>query len=228
VVIRKDTQEDKMKNIMFIAPPAAGKGTQAEMLKEKYNIPHISTGDILREVSKEDSELGQYVFETLASGELVKDEITYTLVENRLKREDCKEGYIIDGFPRNIEQAIEYDKILERLNYKLGKVILINIDEKTLEKRITGRRTCEDCHAIYNINDPDKTPKVESVCDLCGGKLYQRSDDNLDSFQTRYKNYLNKTEPIINHYKNKKVLYEVDGNKPIENVFEQIDNIISK
>ena len=136
MVIRKDTQEDKMKNIMFIAPPAAGKGTQAEMLKEKYNIPHISTGDILREVSKEDSELGQYVFETLASGGLVKDEITYTLVENRLKREDCKEGYIIDGFPRNIEQAIEYDKILERLNYKLGKVILINIDEKTLEKRI--------------------------------------------------------------------------------------------
>ena len=101
-----------MKNIMFIAPPAAGKGTQAEIITAKYNIPHISTGNILREISKEDSEIGHYVFETLASGNLVKDEITYQLIEERLKKEDCKNGYIIDGFPRNLDQAIEYDKIL--------------------------------------------------------------------------------------------------------------------
>ena len=215
-----------MKNIMFIAPPAAGKGTQAELVVEKYHIPHISTGDILREISKEESEMGEYVRETLASGQLVKDEITYQLIENRLKKDDCKNGYIIDGFPRNIDQANEYDRILERLGYEVGNVILINIDKKTLEKRITGRRLCENCNAIYNINDKNNTPKVESVCDHCGGKLYQRSDDNLESFQTRYDTYLEKTEPIIEHYKKQGVLKEVDGNDDVQSIFKKIEEII--
>ena len=215
-----------MKNIMFIAPPAAGKGTQAERVVEKYHIPHISTGDILREISKEDSEIGEYVRETLASGKLVKDEITYQLIEDRLKKDDCKNGFIIDGFPRNLDQANEYDKILERLNYEVGNVILIDIDKEILEKRITGRRLCEKCGAIYNINDENMTPKVESVCDDCGGKLYQRSDDNLESFQTRYQTYLDKTEPIIDHYKKQGVLKVVDGNDTIENIFNKIDKII--
>ena len=114
-----------MKNIMFIAPPAAGKGTQAELVVEKYHIPHISTGDILREISKEDSEIGKYVQETLASGQLVKDDITYQLIEDRLAKDDCKKGYIIDGFPRNLDQAHEYDKILKRLGYEVGNVILM-------------------------------------------------------------------------------------------------------
>lgn len=217
-----------MKNIMFIAPPAAGKGTQAELVVEKYHIPHISTGDILREISKEDSELGNYVFETLASGKLVKDEITYQLIEERLKKEDCKNGYIIDGFPRTLEQAIEYDKILEKLGYNVGNVILINIDEKTLEKRITGRRICENCNTIFNINDAASAPQVESVCDNCGGKLYQRNDDNLESFQTRYQMYKEKTEPIINHYREKNVLYEVAGDDTVENVFRNVDEIIGR
>ena len=132
-----------MKNIMFIAPPAAGKGTQAEIITAKYNIPHISTGDILREIAKEDSEIGNYVAETMASGKLVKDEITYQLIEERLSRDDCKNGFIIDGFPRNLDQAIEYDKILAKLGYDIGNVFLLNIETKTLEKRITGRRVCE-------------------------------------------------------------------------------------
>ena len=215
-----------MKNIMFIAPPAAGKGTQAELVVEKYHIPHISTGDILREISKEESEIGEYVRETLASGQLVKDEITYQLIEDRLKRDDCKNGYIIDGFPRNIEQANEYDKILERLGYEVGNVILLNIDKKTLEKRITGRRLCESCNAIYNINDPKNTPKQESVCDVCGGKLYQRSDDNLESFQTRYQTYEEKTAPIIEHYRKQNVLKEINGDDTVENIFKQIEEII--
>lgn len=217
-----------MKNIMFIAPPAAGKGTQAELVVEKYGIPHISTGNILREISKEDSEIGKYVYETLQSGQLVKDDITYQLVENRLKRADCKNGFIIDGFPRNIEQAFEYDKILKRLGYNIGNVILINVDKKTLEKRITGRRTCEKCNAIYNINDEDKAPKVDSICDNCGGKLYQRSDDNLESFETRYETYIEKTAPIIEHYKHAGALIEVNGNDSVENIFAKIDEIISK
>lgn len=216
-----------MKNIMFIAPPAAGKGTQAELIVEKYHIPHISTGEILRKISKEDSELGSYVFETLASGKLVKDEITYQLIENRLQQEDCKQGFIIDGFPRNLDQAIEYDNILARLGYKIGNVISIVIDEKKLEKRITGRRICEDCKSIYNINDTGSAPQVESICDNCGGKLYQRNDDNLEAFQTRYQMYLEKTAPIIDHYKKQNVLKEVNGDDTVENVFKQVDKIIS-
>jgi len=215
-----------MKNIMFIAAPAAGKGTQAELVVQKYGIPHISTGDILREISKEDSEIGNYVKETLSSGKLVKDEITYQLIEDRLKKDDCKNGYIIDGFPRNIEQAYEYDKILERLGYEVGNVIYINVDKNTLEKRITGRRICEDCNTIYNINDKSSSPQVESICDNCGGKLYQRSDDNLESFQTRYNTYEEKTSPIIEHYKKQGVLKEIDGNDSVENIFKKIDEII--
>ena len=216
-----------MKNIMFIAPPAAGKGTQAELVVEKYGIPHISTGDILRDISKEDSEIGKYVYETLANGELVKDEITYQLIEDRLGKDDCKNGYIIDGFPRNIAQAHEYDKILKNLNYEVGNVIFINVDKKTLEKRITGRRICEDCKTIFNINDPKSSPKVESVCDNCGGKLYQRSDDNLEAFENRYNMYLEKTEPIIEYYKKQNVLTEVNGDDTVENIFARIDEIIS-
>lgn len=215
-----------MKNIMFIAPPAAGKGTQAENVVQKYKIPHISTGDILREISKEDSEIGNYVKETLASGQLVKDDITYQLIEDRLKKDDCRKGFIIDGFPRNIDQAYQYDKILDKLGYEVGNVILINIDKKTLEKRITGRRICEKCNSIYNINDEASSPKQESICDNCGGKLYQRTDDNLASFETRYQTYLDKTEPIIKHYKDMGVLTEVDGNDTIENIFKSIDKII--
>lgn len=217
-----------MKNIMFIAPPAAGKGTQAELITAKYNIPHISTGDILREIAKEDSEIGNYVAETLASGKLVKDDITYKLIEERLARDDCKNGYIIDGFPRNLDQALEYDKILADLGYEVGNVILLNIEPKTLEKRITGRRICEDCNTIFNINDPANTPQIESVCDNCGGKLYQRNDDNLEAFQTRYAMYLEKTAPIIEHYREQKVLHEVNGEDTVENVFKQVDEIISK
>lgn len=217
-----------MKNIMFIAPPAAGKGTQAELVTAKYNLPHISTGDILREIAKEDSEIGNYVAETLASGKLVKDDITYKLIEERLAREDCKDGYIIDGFPRNLDQAVEYDKILAKLGYEVGNVILLNIEPKTLEKRITGRRVCEDCRTIYNINDSKSAPQVESVCDKCGGKLYQRDDDNLEAFQTRYAMYLEKTEPIIEHYRKQNVLHEINGEDTVENVFKQVDEIISK
>lgn len=217
-----------MKNIMFIAPPAAGKGTQAEFVVEKYKIPHISTGNILRDIAKEDSELGHYVYETLASGNLVKDEITYQLIEERLKKDDCKNGYIIDGFPRNLEQAIEYDKILNNLGYDVGNVILIDVDEKTLEKRITGRRTCENCKAIFNINVKEMTPAIDSVCDICGSKLYQRSDDNLEAFKNRYKMYNEKTKPIIEYYEKKGVLKNIDGNNTPEEVFKMVDEIISK
>ncbi len=215
-----------MKNIMLVAPPAAGKGTQAELITEKYHIPHISTGDILRDISKEDTEMGIYVRETLSSGNLVKDEITYELVKQRLEKDDCKNGFIIDGFPRNLEQAIHYDEILKSLGFEVGNVISIDIDRDILEKRIVGRRICEDCGAIYNINVLENTPKQESVCDECGGRLYQRSDDNIEAFNTRYQTYLDKTEPIIKHYEKQGVLKHVDGIGTIEEVFQRIDKII--
>ena len=215
-----------MKNIMLVAPPAAGKGTQAEKLVEKYNIPHISTGDILRDISKEESEMGIYVRETLSSGKLVKDEITYELVKNRLQQDDCRNGFIIDGFPRNLDQAIHYDEILKSIGSNVGIVISIDIDRDILEKRIVGRRICEDCGAIYNVNDPAQTPKNESVCDNCGGRIYQRSDDNIESFNTRYQTYIDKTEPIIKHYEDQGVLRHVDGVGSIDEVFARIDKII--
>ena len=213
---------------MFIAPPAAGKGTQAELIVNKYNIPHISTGNILREISKEDSEIGNYVYETLTSGKLVKDEITYQLVLDRLSKDDCKKGFIIDGFPRNYEQALKYDEILKETNLSLGYVFVIDIDSKILEKRITGRRICEKCDAVYNINEENNKPKVESICDNCGGKLYQRNDDNLEAFQTRYKMYLEKTAPIIDHYEKQGVVYHVDGDRSVDEIFKDIDMIINK
>ena len=176
----------------------------------------------------EDSELGSYVLETLSSGGLVKDEITYQLIEDRLKKSDCKNSYVIDGFPRSLEQDIEYDKILQRLNYSIDKVFLIEIDKDVLEKRVTGRRICENCKAIYNINSEESKPQIESICDVCGGNLYQRNDDNILAFNNRYELYTSKTEPIIKYYEDQKILYRIDGNKSIEEVFRQIDNIISE
>lgn len=217
-----------MKNIMFVAPPAAGKGTQASIIAEKYKLPHISTGDILRDVAKEDSEIGNYVKEVLKSGGLVKDEITYKLIEDRLDKEDCKKGYIIDGFPRTLEQAEKYDEILNNLGYDIGIVIAIDISRDALEKRITGRRVCEDCKTVYNINDPKSSPKVVSICDKCGGKLYQRDDDNLEAFNGRYEMYMEKTYPILDYYKNKKVLHTVNGEASIEDVAKEVDDIVSK
>lgn len=217
-----------MKNVMFIAPPAAGKGTQAKKVAESYGIPHISSGDVLREMSQEDSELGHSIAEKLAAGQFIEDNILYQLIENRLKREDCKNGYILDGFPRNLSQAIEYDKILNSLGYEVGTVILIHINEETLEKRITGRRTCENCHAIYNIHEENNSPKVESICDNCGGNLYQRTDDNLDSFKNRLKAYKESTEPIIEYYREKNVLHEINGEDTVDNVFKQVKAILDK
>lgn len=217
-----------MKNIIFIAPPAAGKGTQSAILEKKYNLSHISTGDILREESKKDSELGRYIFEALSNGDLVKDEVTYELLEKRLSKDDCKNGYVLDGFPRNIEQAYKYDEILLKLHQKLGYVIQLDIDEEILEKRITGRRICEDCGTVYNINSSNEKPKVESVCDKCNGRLYQRNDDNITSFKNRYNLYIEKTKPLLDYYAKKGILYVINGNNSVEEVSKEIEAVLKK
>ena len=217
-----------MKNIIFIAPPAAGKGTQSAILEKKYNLRHISTGDILREEAKKDTELGRYIAEVLSSGGLVKDDVTYTLLQNRLSEDDCKNGYVLDGFPRNIEQAYKYDEILEKLNQQLGYVIKLDIDEETLEKRITGRRICENCKTVYNINSLEEKPKEESICDKCGGRLYQRNDDNITSFKNRYKVYVEKTKPLLDYYAKKGILYVINGNDSVSEIAKKIDKVLKE
>lgn len=217
-----------MKNIIFIAPPAAGKGTQSSIIEKKYFLPHISTGDILRNESKKDSELGRYISEVLDRGSLVKDEVTYELLKDRLSQPDCQNGYVLDGFPRNIEQAYQYDKILKDLNQELGFVIELDIEEEILEKRITGRRVCLDCGAVYNINSEEEKPKIESVCDKCGGKLYQRNDDNVTSFKNRYNLYIEKTQPLLDYYAKKGILYVINGNNSVDNIAKEIDTVLKK
>lgn len=217
-----------MKNIILIAPPAAGKGTLAEMLVEKYPVVHISTGDMLREVAKRNDEIGSYVVEMLSRGELIKDEIIYQLLEDRLLQPDCENGYILDGFPRNVDQAIEYDKILTKLNKDIGYVIVIDIEKDILKQRITGRRICKNCNAIFNINSKEKRPLKESVCDNCGGPLYQRSDDNLEAFEHRYQTFLEKAKPLLDYYQAKGVLYHINGNGTKTALLEAAEQVLSE
>ena len=196
---------------MFIAPPAAGKGTLSEMLVEKYGYVHISTGDLLRDASKEDTPLGKKISDMLQSGALVTNEIVFDLLEKRLMKDDTKNGYILDGFPRTLEQAEMYDDTVKRLNLDLGVVIVLESDYETLRMRIVGRMLCEECGSVYNVLTGVNTPKVEGLCDKCGGKLYKRSDDNEESFKTRYDTYLDKTKPLIDFYKEKGIIHFVNS-----------------
>lgn len=215
-----------MINIILIAPPAAGKGTVSKLLCDKYGYVHISTGDILRDMAKIDSDLGKEIASLMKTGSLIPDNIVYEAIEKRLAMPDLVNGYILDGFPRNLEQAIKYDEILSKINRQLGIVIELKADKDVLEKRITGRYICSLCGDTHNTKTNVNTPKVEGVCNSCGGSLYQRSDDNYESFQTRYQTYLDKTYPILNYYQEKKVLYSVNSYDP-EETFKEIEAIIN-
>ena len=191
-----------MKNLILIAAPGAGKGTLSKDLLEKYNYVHISTGDLLREQVAKGDELGKKINEMQTAGKLVTPEIVYSVLENKLNDPACDNGYILDGFPRNLEQAKEYDKILEKSGRDLGMVILIDIPKEMLVKRITGRYMCKDCGAIYNIYSEEMAPKKPGICNKCNGELYQRKDDNIESLEVRYQTYLDSTTPLIEFYKN--------------------------
>lgn len=215
-----------MMNLILIAAPGAGKGTLAKSLKEKYNYVHISTGDLLRDIVKSDDPLGAKIKDILEKGLLVDDELIYEILKKRLSESDCKNGVILDGFPRNVSQAKKYDEIVEEVGLDLGKAILLDVSEELLIKRITGRRLCPDCGAIYNIFNPEICPKEENKCDKCGGTLYQRSDDNEEALKTRYATYVEQTEPLINYYKEKGILSVVDAGIGIDETFEQVKGII--
>ena len=215
-----------MKNIIFIAPPAAGKGTMSEILEEKYGYKHISTGDILREMAERKDEFGKNIKELLSQGKLVPDDIVHEALKRRLSMNDLDNGFILDGFPRNVSQALEYDKILKELNKDLGVVIYLDTPRDILEKRITGRRICPKCKKAYNVLTGVNAPKKENICDKCGVELFQRDDDNEESFNTRFESFLDKTYPLIEFYKNKNVLYSVKS-VDVENTMREIEAIIN-
>ena len=214
-----------IRNVIFIAPPAAGKGTIAKKLSDKYNMPHISTGDLLRE-ALDDTPRGNLIRETMNNGGIVKLEIVLELLKERIQKSDCNNGYILDGFPRNVTQAIEYDNILNELNRDLGCVIYFDVEYDTLVKRIVGRRTCKNCGAIYNELIEGKMPQTKGTCDICGNVLIQREDDNETTFKSRYDTYLKETYPLVDYYRNKNVLYTIDTSIGEENTFKEIENII--
>lgn len=215
-----------MKNIIFIAPPAAGKGTMSDILTNEYGYKHISTGDILRSMAKEEDDFGKELSKMLSTGNLVPDEIVFEALKRRLLMNDLDNGFILDGFPRNIFQAREYDKILKEINKDLGVVIYLDTPRDILEKRITGRRICSECGATYNVLTGVNTPKVDGICDKCGSKLYQRSDDNIESFNTRYETFREQTYPLIDYYEKENVLYRVKS-IDIENTMKEIEAIIN-
>ncbi|MBO8182591.1 MAG: adenylate kinase [Archaeoglobus sp.] len=213
-------------NLILLGGPGAGKGTQAKLIVSKYNIPQISTGDMLREAVAKQTELGKKAKEYMDRGELVPDEVVIGIVKERLAQPDCEKGFILDGFPRTLKQAEALDKILEELGKKIDAVINIAVPEDEIVKRIVNRRTCKKCGAVYHlIYNPPKEP---GKCDKCGGELYQRDDDKEETVKERIRVYKAQTEPLIDYYSKKGLVYNVDGTKSIEGVFEEIKKILDK
>lgn len=208
--------------LVLLGPPGVGKGTQASNIVKKYNIPHISTGDIFRTNIKEGTELGKTAKEYMDKGLLVPDEIVVSIVKDRLSKEDCQNGFLLDGFPRTVEQAEALDNELSKMGIKLDKVVNIDADEDILIDRVTGRRICKKCGATYHIKN--MPPKVEGICDIDGETLYQRDDDKVETVKTRIQVYLKQTQPLINYYKNKGLILDIDGTKPIDEIFQTIVN----
>jgi adenylate kinase len=211
-------------NILFMGPPGAGKGTQAQLIVNEFGIPHISTGDAFRLAIKQGTPIGIKAKEFMDQGLLVPDDVTIGIVEERLQQSDCEKGFLLDGFPRTLSQAEALDGILDRLNTGLDHVINLKVDRDKLLARLTGRRICKSCGSSYHvIFNP---PKEEGVCDKCGGELYQRSDDNEESVGTRLDEYLTKTAPLLSFYENKGLLREVDGDKEIDAVSAEIVSLL--
>ncbi|MDO5649941.1 MAG: adenylate kinase [Gallicola sp.] len=212
--------------LILLGPPGAGKGTQAANLVKKYNIEHISTGDIFRANIKNETPLGKKVKEYLNQGALVPDELTIDLVWDRLDQEDCKDGFLLDGFPRTIKQAEALEEGLEKRGLRLDRVINIDVDKNDLVKRLAGRRVCLSCGATYHVeNNP---PSKEGVCDKCGKDVIQRDDDKEETVLNRINVYENQTQPLIDFYTKKDLLFSVDGTLSIPQVFEEIEKELDR
>ena len=208
-------------NIILIAPPAAGKGTQSELISKKYNLNHISTGDLLREVTSTGSDMSKEIKELMDQGKLISDDIILNLIEEKIKDSD---GFIFDGFPRNISQAECFNELLDKLGKKIDYVIYLTIDKDIALSRITSRYVCPNCNSVYSI----KSDNDELICKNCGQELVKRKDDNADTFLERYDVYMNETYPIIDYYKKLGNLVEIDSSKTPEEVFESIERVIGE
>lgn len=207
-------------NLILFGAPGAGKGTQAVELAKRFNLIHISTGEIFRDAIAEHSEMGEIANSYISKGNLVPDDITVKIVKERLAQEDCKNGFILDGFPRTLHQAECLEGILSELNIKIDFVIDIEVSTEKLLERLSGRRVCKDCGASFHV--VLNKPRVENICDECGGQLYTRKDDNVESVAVRLKTYQAQTKPLIEYYKNKGILVEINGQQDINDVFKEI------
>lgn len=212
--------------LVFLGAPGAGKGTQAKKLVEKYSIPQISTGDILRAAVAAGTTLGKEAKSYMDKGELVPDSVVIGLVKERIAQDDCKKGYILDGFPRNTAQAEALDKVLAEMKAPLDAVVDVDVDRDILMKRLTGRRTCKNCQQMYNIYF--SPPKKEGICDKCGGELFQRDDDKEETIRKRLEVYEAQTKPLIDYYSKKGILKSVSGTGSIEEIFNSICAIFKK
>ncbi|MEF7565911.1 adenylate kinase [Bacillus infantis] len=211
-------------NLVLMGLPGAGKGTQAEKIVEKYGIPHISTGDMFRAAIKEGTELGLEAKSFMDKGELVPDQVTIGIVRERLSKEDCNKGFLLDGFPRTVAQADALEDILSELDKKIDYVINIYVDQSILMERLTGRRICKNCGATYHLvfNPPAKADE----CDRCGGELYQRADDNAETVKNRLDVNIKQTKPLLDFYETKGYLRNIDGQQEISKVFTDLDALL--
>jgi len=212
-------------NIILLGPPGSGKGTQAKLIEERRGIPQISTGDMLRKAVGDKTELGIRAKHYMDSGALVPDELVIMITEERLKAEDCRNGFILDGFPRTVPQAEALDEVLNKMNKKIDNALNIEVKEDDIIRRMSGRRICKGCGASYHIifNPPNE----ENICDLCGKELYQRDDDREETVRNRLKVYKDQTEPLTNYYREMGVLSSIDGGRKIEEISQLIEEILT-
>jgi adenylate kinase len=213
-----------MMRIILLGPPGAGKGTAAELLTKHFHIPHVSTGNIFRSLYKDKTTVGKIAKEFIDRGELVPDDITNEIVRNRLAHHDATKGFLFDGYPRNIKQAESFDELLKEKKWTLDAVINIKLDDSIIVDRISGRRVCESCGAVYHILN--KKPKVSGICDVDNGKLYQREDDMEKTVLRRLKIYNEQTAPVIGYYESKGSITHIDGTKSISEIFESIKKVL--
>lgn len=212
--------------LLIMGRPGAGKGTQAANIKEYYGIPHISTGDMFRAAIKEGTELGKLAKSYMDKGALVPDEVTIGIVKERLRKDDCKKGFLLDGFPRNVLQAEALDSFMKEQGISLDAVLDVNVDASILIRRIVGRRICKTCGATYHI-DFNK-PKKEGICDNCGTPLIQRADDTIETAGSRLEVYDKQTAPLLAYYEKQNLLKTVNGDQELNKVFEDIKAVLAK
>ncbi len=210
--------------LVLLGAPGAGKGTQAKKLVDKYGIPQISTGDILRKAVADGTPLGKEAKSSMDKGELVPDSVVIGLVKERLAQNDCKKGYILDGLPRNTAQAEALDDVLATMKMPITTALSVDVDKNDLMKRLTGRRTCKNCQQMFNIHFTP--PKKEGVCDRCGGDLYQRDDDKEETIRNRLDVYEQATAPLIDYYQKKNILRSVEGVGSIDEIFKKICSVL--